>query len=180
MRVWVDPPLENLRVENRLALGTVDTAVDISAALPITANEAIDKMIVLAVSFPNGCKNYAMDRTALSRTTSSPMGCSCPYGASRAENSGVVGRMQRRLRTSNRSFRSGRCRSRRSSRASTSTATMSWPGRFSTRCRRKSSGAPGTEEGGRQVVDEWLQEERHRIYGAQRSITEPGCRVKLA
>jgi D-alanyl-D-alanine carboxypeptidase/D-alanyl-D-alanine-endopeptidase (penicillin-binding protein 4) len=64
VRVWVDPPLENLRVENRLALGR-GYCGGYQRGITITANEAIDKMI-FSGRFPNGCKNYAMDRTALS------------------------------------------------------------------------------------------------------------------
>jgi D-alanyl-D-alanine carboxypeptidase/D-alanyl-D-alanine-endopeptidase (penicillin-binding protein 4) len=64
VRVWVDPPLENLRVENRLALGR-GYCGGYQRGITITANEAIDKMI-FSGRFPNGCKNYAMARTALS------------------------------------------------------------------------------------------------------------------
>jgi len=64
VRVWVDPPLENLRVENRLALGR-GYCGGYQRGITVTANEAIDKM-TFSGRFPNGCKNYAMDRTALS------------------------------------------------------------------------------------------------------------------
>ena len=64
VRVWVDPPLENLRVENRLALRR-GYCGGYQRGITITANEGIDKMI-FSGRFPNGCKNYAMDRTALS------------------------------------------------------------------------------------------------------------------
>ena len=43
VRVWVDPPLENLRVENRLALGR-GYCGGYQRGITITANEAIDKM----------------------------------------------------------------------------------------------------------------------------------------
>ena len=64
VRVWVDPPLENLRVENKLALRR-GYCGGYQRGITITANEAIDKMI-FSGRFPAGCKSYAMDRTALS------------------------------------------------------------------------------------------------------------------
>jgi D-alanyl-D-alanine carboxypeptidase/D-alanyl-D-alanine-endopeptidase (penicillin-binding protein 4) len=64
VRVWVDPPLENLRVENKLALHR-GYCGGYQRGITITANEAIDKMI-FSGRFPTGCKSYAMDRTALS------------------------------------------------------------------------------------------------------------------
>jgi D-alanyl-D-alanine carboxypeptidase/D-alanyl-D-alanine-endopeptidase (penicillin-binding protein 4) len=64
VRVWIDPPLENLRVENRLALRR-GYCGGYQRGITITANEAIDQMI-FSGRFPNGCKSYAMDRTALS------------------------------------------------------------------------------------------------------------------
>ena len=64
VRVWVDPPLENLKVENKLALRR-GYCGGYQRGITITANEAIDKMI-FSGRFPTGCKSYAMDRTALS------------------------------------------------------------------------------------------------------------------
>ncbi len=64
VRVWVDPPLQNLRVENKLALRR-GYCGGYQRGITITANEAIDKMI-FSGRFPTGCKSYAMDRTALS------------------------------------------------------------------------------------------------------------------
>ena len=64
VRVWVDPPLDNLRVENRLALRR-GYCGGYQRGITITANDAVDKM-TFSGRFPNGCKSYAMDRTALS------------------------------------------------------------------------------------------------------------------
>lgn len=64
VRVWVDPPLENLKVENKLGLRR-GYCGGYQRGISITANEAIDKM-VFSGRFPAGCKAYAMDRTALS------------------------------------------------------------------------------------------------------------------
>jgi len=64
VRVWVDPPLENLRVENQISLGRGYCA-GYQRGITITANETIDK-VVFSGRFPSGCKSYAMDRTVLS------------------------------------------------------------------------------------------------------------------
>ena len=64
VRVWLDPPLENLDVDNRLAL-TPGTCRGYQRGITIFANESLDKM-TFSGRFPSGCKRYAMDRTALS------------------------------------------------------------------------------------------------------------------
>jgi D-alanyl-D-alanine carboxypeptidase/D-alanyl-D-alanine-endopeptidase (penicillin-binding protein 4) len=64
VRVWVDPPLDNLRVENRLALRR-GYCGGYQRGISIRANESVDTM-TFSGTFPKGCKRYAMDRTALS------------------------------------------------------------------------------------------------------------------
>jgi len=64
VRVWLDPPLENLDIDNRLALGN-GSCRGYQRGITISANEAIDRM-TFSGKFPSGCKQYAMDRTALS------------------------------------------------------------------------------------------------------------------
>jgi D-alanyl-D-alanine carboxypeptidase/D-alanyl-D-alanine-endopeptidase (penicillin-binding protein 4) len=64
VRVWLDPPLDNLRVENRLALRR-GYCGGYQRGISIRANDAVDTM-TFSGRFPNGCKRYAMDRTALS------------------------------------------------------------------------------------------------------------------
>jgi D-alanyl-D-alanine carboxypeptidase/D-alanyl-D-alanine-endopeptidase (penicillin-binding protein 4) len=64
VRVWVDPPLDNLRVENHLALRR-GYCGGFQRGITIRANESVDTM-TFSGRFPNGCKRYAMDRTALS------------------------------------------------------------------------------------------------------------------
>jgi D-alanyl-D-alanine carboxypeptidase/D-alanyl-D-alanine-endopeptidase (penicillin-binding protein 4) len=64
VRVWVDPPLDNLRVENRLALRR-GYCGGYQRGISIRANAQVDTM-TFSGRFPNGCKRYAMDRTALS------------------------------------------------------------------------------------------------------------------
>jgi D-alanyl-D-alanine carboxypeptidase/D-alanyl-D-alanine-endopeptidase (penicillin-binding protein 4) len=64
VRVWLDPSLENLSIDNRLAL-TSGSCRGYQRGITISANEAIDRM-TFSGGFPSGCKQYAMDRTALS------------------------------------------------------------------------------------------------------------------
>ena len=62
--VIVDPPLDNLEVENRLGLRQ-GRCRGFQRGITITANGPVDK-VTFSGNFPNGCKRYAMDRTALS------------------------------------------------------------------------------------------------------------------
>lgn len=64
VRVWLDPPLENLGIDNRLVLAP-GSCGGYQRGITISANEAIDRM-TFSGKFPRGCKQYAMDRTALS------------------------------------------------------------------------------------------------------------------
>ena len=63
VRVMLDPELENLRVENRLSL-TNSSCRGFQRGISITPNENNDTMI-LDGRFPNRCHRYAMDRTVL-------------------------------------------------------------------------------------------------------------------
>ncbi len=63
VRVWIDPPLANLEFDNRLSL-TAAPCRGYQRGIAIMANEAIDKM-TFSGRFPNRCRRYAMDRTAL-------------------------------------------------------------------------------------------------------------------
>ncbi len=62
--VRMDPELENLRVENRLGLAD-SSCRGYQRGITISANEAVDA-VTFSGRFPSGCKQYAMDRTALS------------------------------------------------------------------------------------------------------------------
>lgn len=64
VRVWLDPPLENLGVANELSL-SAGSCRGYQRGITISANEAIDRM-TFSGKFPSGCEIYAMDRTALS------------------------------------------------------------------------------------------------------------------
>lgn len=63
VRVILEPPLENLRVENRLSLGNRSCS-GYQRGISITADDEFTTMI-LDGTFPNRCKNYALSRTAL-------------------------------------------------------------------------------------------------------------------
>ncbi len=63
VRVRLDPPLENIHVENRLVLGTGPCS-GYQRGITMTVNEAIDR-VTFSGKFPASCRRYAMDRTAL-------------------------------------------------------------------------------------------------------------------
>ncbi len=64
VRVWLEPPLENVDIDNRLSLQP-GRCGGFQRGITISANDAIDKM-TFSGKFPSGCEHYAMDRTALS------------------------------------------------------------------------------------------------------------------
>ena len=64
VRVWLDPPLDNVDIDNRLSLRN-GRCSGFQRGITISANDAIDKM-TFSGKFPSGCEHYAMDRTALS------------------------------------------------------------------------------------------------------------------
>ena len=64
VHVRLDPPLENIGVNNQLSLAP-GSCRGYQRGITISANEAIDRM-TFSGKFPRGCKRYAMDRTALS------------------------------------------------------------------------------------------------------------------
>ncbi|MEM8684869.1 MAG: D-alanyl-D-alanine carboxypeptidase/D-alanyl-D-alanine-endopeptidase [Pseudomonadota bacterium] len=63
VHVQVDPPLDNLAINNQLRLAK-GSCRGYQRGISITPNEAIDKM-TFDGRFPSGCRRYAMDRTAL-------------------------------------------------------------------------------------------------------------------
>ncbi|HNP34550.1 MAG TPA: D-alanyl-D-alanine carboxypeptidase/D-alanyl-D-alanine-endopeptidase [Woeseiaceae bacterium] len=63
VRVVIEPALENLQVENRLSLAN-GSCSGYQRGISITAADSFTKMI-LDGSFPSRCKNYAISRTAL-------------------------------------------------------------------------------------------------------------------
>ncbi len=63
VRVLVDPPLDNLKVDNRLSLKP-GSCRGYQRGISISANESFDE-IALSGRFPSGCERYAMDRSVL-------------------------------------------------------------------------------------------------------------------
>ena len=153
VRVWVDPPLENLRVENQLALRR-GYCGGYQRGITITANEAIDKM-TFSGRFPRGCKSYAMDRTALSH------------------NEFAYGLFTSVWRESGGVFRGGWMNAKAPEDAEPIVSFRSLPlADIISRVNKNSNnvmarhilytlsaevlGPPGTETGGRKVVENWL------------------------
>ena len=64
VNVRLDPPLDNLSVDNRIGLAN-GSCRGFQRGITITANETVDA-VTFSGRFPNGCSRYAMDRTALS------------------------------------------------------------------------------------------------------------------
>lgn len=62
--VRLEPPLGNIKVENRLGLKK-GSCRGYQRGITMTTNDDVDA-VTLSGRFPNGCKRYAMDRTALS------------------------------------------------------------------------------------------------------------------
>ncbi len=62
--VNVEPPLENLQIDNRLRLRN-GSCRGYQRGITITSNVGADK-VTFSGRFPKGCERYAMDRTALS------------------------------------------------------------------------------------------------------------------
>lgn len=64
VNVKVEPPLDNLQVDNRLRLRK-GSCRGFQRGIAVTSNTAVDK-VTFSGQFPKGCKRYAMDRAALS------------------------------------------------------------------------------------------------------------------
>ena len=64
VRIWLDPALANIDIDNRLSLSP-GRCRGYQRGIAISANETLDRM-TFSGRFPTGCERYAMDRTALS------------------------------------------------------------------------------------------------------------------
>ena len=64
VKVTLDPALDNISVRNRLDLAP-GRCRGYQRGITITTNEPVDE-VTFSGKFPNGCKRYAMDRAALS------------------------------------------------------------------------------------------------------------------
>ena len=64
VRIELDPPINNVAIDNRLKLGS-GACRGFQRGIAVHANETVDT-VTFSGTFPSGCKRYAMDRTALS------------------------------------------------------------------------------------------------------------------
>jgi len=64
VRVWLDPALDNLKIDNNLQL-VPGACKGYQRGITFVANESMDR-VSLSGRFPNGCSSYWLDRTALS------------------------------------------------------------------------------------------------------------------
>jgi D-alanyl-D-alanine carboxypeptidase/D-alanyl-D-alanine-endopeptidase (penicillin-binding protein 4) len=63
VNIRVDPPLENLRIDNDLEL-VPGRCRGYQRGITIVPNDSVDHMVMTG-GFPSGCKSYVMNRTAL-------------------------------------------------------------------------------------------------------------------
>lgn len=160
--VRIEPPLDNLQVENRLSLAP-GSCRGYQRGITITPNEDVD-MMIFSGRFPSGCKRYAMDRTALSHNEFS-------YGLIKSlwqESGGTISGGWKNVVIEDDVEPMLEFRSR------TLAETISRINKYSNNVMARQLlftlsaevlGAPGTQEGGRQVVADWLRE--HKISRAE-------------
>lgn len=155
--VRMDPRLDNLRVENRLGLAQ-GSCRGYQRGITITANEPVDQ-VTFSGNFPNGCKLYAMDRAALSHNE-------FVYGLFRSlwrESGGVLeGGLRKGIADVDAepllSFDSLPLASMIARVNKHSNNVMARQLLYTLAA--EVNGAPGTEEGGKQVIAEWLTENK--------------------
>ncbi len=153
--IRVDPPLENLRVENKLKI-VPGRCRGYQRGITITPNRAVDHMI-MSGEFPSGCISYEMRRTALSH------------------NQFAFGLFKSIWEESGGEFSGGFWNVIKPDHAEPFLVFDSWPlADVITKINKHSNNVmarqllltlgaekfavPGTEEGGRQVVQDWLKE----------------------
>ncbi|MGB5624082.1 MAG: D-alanyl-D-alanine carboxypeptidase/D-alanyl-D-alanine-endopeptidase [Woeseiaceae bacterium] len=159
VKVTLDPALDNIGVRNRLELAP-GRCRGYQRGITITTNEPVDE-VTFSGKFPDGCKRYAMDRAALSH------------------NEFVYGLFQELWRESGGTFDGGwknvvaDAVINTEARPIVSFESLSLSDMI-TRVNKHSNnvmarqllytlsaeekGPPGTEEGGRQVIADWLTE----------------------
>ena len=155
VNVWLDPPLDNLNIENHLGLAD-GRCRGYQRGITITSNESVDE-VTFSGKFPKGCRRYAMDRAALSHNE-------FVYGLFRSlwreaggvfdggwENIVYVGNAEpivsfQSLPLSDMIARVNKHSNNVMARQLLYTLSA------------EVNGLPGTEEGGRQVIADWLTE----------------------
>jgi D-alanyl-D-alanine carboxypeptidase/D-alanyl-D-alanine-endopeptidase (penicillin-binding protein 4) len=153
--IRIDPPLRNLQIDNRLKL-VQGSCRGYQRGITITPNHAVDRMIMTG-KFPSGCRSYAMGRTALSH------------------NQFTFGLFKSIWLDSGGEFSGSYWNVVKPDHAEPLLVFESWPlADVITKVNKHSNNVmarqllftlgaemhavPGTEEGGRQVVEEWLKE----------------------
>lgn len=153
VRIQLDPPINNLAIDNQLKLAN-GACRGYQRGIAIHANERVDTM-TFSGAFPSRCKRYAMDRTALSHAQYAYGLFSAMWRANGGVISGglEVGAAPEDLQPllSFDSLPLGDAISRVNKYSNNVMArqllfTMS----------AEVLGAPGTEAGGRQVIENWL------------------------
>jgi D-alanyl-D-alanine carboxypeptidase/D-alanyl-D-alanine-endopeptidase (penicillin-binding protein 4) len=150
--VRMDPELENLRVDNRLSVRQ-GYCGGFQRGIAVNMNGDNDE-VIFSGRFPSGCKRYAMDRTALSHNAFT-------YGLFRSlweEAGGVLGGAWSNVRKDDLvedeeteplvSFRSPPLVEMIARVTRQVLYTLA----------AEVNGPPGTETGGREVIDTWLQD----------------------
>jgi D-alanyl-D-alanine carboxypeptidase/D-alanyl-D-alanine-endopeptidase (penicillin-binding protein 4) len=162
VRVSLEPALENLRVENRLSLAP-GSCRGYQRGITITPNEDVDLM-VFSGRFPAGCKRYAMDRTALSHNEFAYGLVSTLWretgGTLSGEWATAVAPEDEEPLLEFRSLSLAESIARINKHSNNVMARQ-----LMYTLAAEQDGPPGTEEGGRQVIADWLKE--HDIAGAE-------------
>jgi len=155
--IQTDPPLTNLRIENRLKL-VPGRCRGYQRGITITPNHAVDQM-TMSGEFPSGCASYAMGRTVLSH------------------NQFTFGLFKSIWIESGGEFSGSYWNVIKPDHAEPLLVFDSWPlADIITKVNKHSNNVmarqllftlgaekfavPGTEEGGRRVVEEWLREKQ--------------------
>ena len=153
--VRLDPPLDNLRVDNRLSVRN-GYCGGYQRGITVTLNDDMDE-VTFSGRFPNRCRRYAMDRTALTHNEFA-------YGLFRAlwEESGGVFEGGWRNVTANEgaepllSFESPPLNEVIARVNKHSNNVMARQVLYTLSAEQL--GAPGTEAGGREVIEKWLED----------------------
>jgi D-alanyl-D-alanine carboxypeptidase/D-alanyl-D-alanine-endopeptidase (penicillin-binding protein 4) len=157
VNIRLDPPLQNLIIENQLKL-VPGRCRGYQRGITITPNHAVDHM-VMSGEFPSGCTTYELGRTALSH------------------NQFAFGLFKSIWLESGGEFSGSYWNVIKPDHAEPLLVFDSWPlADIITKVNKHSNnvmarqllftlgaeknGVPGTEEGGRQVVENWLKEKR--------------------
>lgn len=160
--IRTDPPLSNLRIDNRLRL-VQGRCRGYQRGITISSNHAMDRMIMRG-NFPSGCNSYAMRRTALSH------------------NQFVFGMFKTIWLESGGNFSGSYWNVIKPDQAEPLLVFESWPlADIITKINKHSNNVmarqllftlgaeklsvPGTEEGGKQVIEGWLRERKLHVEG---------------